>query len=167
MLLLFWVLTGPIMYAQALFHGTLNLNKKGELLTLVSNTDSIHVSFDKKTINFDEHNDFQLIKTRNKEYNLIFKGDTVNLTESRSKIEYSNGLTFNITKRKAHKIILTDNDGNTVLEAFYNLKGNIADFNIEINYKEFEIELLAFATKYLYELSFNEVNIVPNYFFTY
>jgi hypothetical protein len=87
-----------------------------------------------------------------------FKGDTLNLTETKSGIEYSNGLNFNISKKKSHQIVLTDEKGNIVLDATYKLKGSTANFEIKISDKKSETELLAFATKYLYELSFNEVN---------
>jgi hypothetical protein len=137
------------------------------MFSLISANDTLSVSIDKKDINFNAGGDFQLIKIRNKEYNLVANGDTITLTESKSEIEYSNGLKFNMSKKKPHQIILADEKDNIVLDAIYNLKGNTADFEIKISDRKFETELLAYATKYLYELSLNEVNTVPYYFFMY
>lgn len=109
-----------------------------------------------------------MIKVKNKEYQLIVKGDSIKLSESKSTIEFSNGLKFNVVTRKAHQLVLSDEEGNTVVDALYKLKGKTADFEITIYDKESETELLAYATKYLYELSLNEVNTtVPYYFFMY
>ncbi len=166
-ILLFYLLTGQLIFSQISFTGNLNLNEKEKLFTLFSDKDSLTVSIDKKDINFNAATDFQLIKIKNKEYHLVIKGDTVQLTESKSKIEYSNGLICNISKKKARQIILTDDSGNMVLDARYKLKGNNADFNIKIYDKKSETELLSYATKYLYELSINEVNSFVYLYFIY
>ncbi len=161
------ILAGQFVFSQTTYFGKLNLNQKDKKFSLISANDSLSVSIDKKDIDFNASNDFQLIKIKNKEYNLVVKADTIKLTESKSKIEYSNGLKFNISTKKAHQIILTDEKGNIVLDAIYKLKGNTADFEMKISDMKFKTELLAYATKYLYELSFNEVNTVPYYFFMY
>lgn len=167
-ILLFCLLIGQYGFSQTTFIGKLNLNQKDQKFTLISDKDSLTVSIDKKDINFDANTDFQLIRIKNSEYKFVLRTDTLTLTEGKSKIEYSNGLIFNISKKKAHQIILKDNIGNTVLDAHYDLKGNIADFNIKITNKKFEAEILAYATKYLFELSVNEVNtFVPYYLFMY
>lgn len=166
-ILMFCMFAGQFVFSQTTFRGELNLNQKDKKFSLISINDSLSVSIDKKDIDFNASNDFQLIKIKKKEYDLIVEADTIKLTESKSKIEYSNGLKFNISAKKAHQIVLADEKGEIVLDATYKLKGNTAYFEIKISDMEFKTELLAYSTKYLYELSFNEVNTVPYYFFMY
>ncbi len=161
------LLAGQFVFSQTTFNGKLDLSNKDKMFSLISTNDSLSVSFDKKDIDFSAGRNFQLIRIKNKEYNLIVAGDSIKLTESKSVIEYSNGLKFNISTKKSHQLVLADEKGNIVLDAIYKLKGNTADFEIKISDKKCETELLAYATKYLYELSLNEVNTIPYYFFMY
>lgn len=161
------ILSGQYASSQTTFSGSLNFNQKCKTFSLISATDTLSVSIEKRDIDFESGNNFQLIKIRDKEYNFIEKSDTVKLTESKSKIEYSNGFKFSISKKKAHQIILNDENGNSVLDAAYTMKGNTAYYEIKVFDKNSEHELLAYATKYLYEMSFNEVVLVPYYFFIY
>lgn len=55
------------------------------------------------------------------------------MMELKSAIKFSNGLEFNISKKKAHQVILTDKNGTVVLDAKNYLKGNTADFEITIS----------------------------------
>jgi hypothetical protein len=165
---LFCMFAGQVLFAQTTYVGELNLNQKDKIFSLISPNDTLSVSIEKKDLDFNAGRDFQLIKIKNKEYQLIVKGDSIKLSESKSTIEFSNGLKFNVVTRKAHQLILSNEAGSTVVDALYRLKGNNADFEITIYDKESEIELLAYATKYLYEMSHNEVNTtVPYYFFMY
>lgn len=168
LIFLFCIFAGQFVFSQTTFNGKLDLNDKNRMFSLISANDTLSVSFDKKNIDFNASRNFQLIKIKNKEYNLVVNGDSIKLTESKSTVEYSNGLKFNISSKKAHQIKLVDEKGNIVLDAIYKLKGNTADFEIKISDKRRETELLAYATKYLYELSLNEANtVVPYYFFMY
>ena len=166
-LFLLCMLTVQTVFSQATFRGKLNLNQKDKTFSLSSATDSLTVAIDKEIVALNSIIDFQLIKIKNNTYNLVVKTDTIKMTASKSKIEYSHGLVFNITTKKADQIIIADEKGNLVLDANYTLKGNTVDFEITISDMKFKTELLAYATKYIYELSFNEVNTVPSYFFMY
>lgn len=165
LLVALFFLSGKVSFSQTIYTGELNLSKKSKIFLLSSPSDTFRVSISKKEIDFNSLTDFQLIKIKNKEYNLLIKEDTINLSESRSTVDFSNGLKFNISKKKVHQIVLTDMNGSVALEAKYNLKGNKADFLISIANDKNKTELLAYATKCLYELSFNQVNAIPTYYF--
>lgn len=162
---LFCMFAGQLIFAQTTYVGELNLNQKDKVFSLISPRDTLSVSIEKKDLDFNSGRDFQLIKIKNKEYLLIVKGDSIKIIESRSTIGFSNGLKYNVAKRKAHQLVLADAKGNAVVDALYRLKGSITDFEITIYDKASETELLAYATKYLYERSFNELHSSATFYY--
>jgi len=153
-------MTGQFLFAQTTYTGQLNLNKKDKFFTLKSATDSLLVTINKKNIDFNKDKDYQLIKLKGENYNLISKGDSIGISVDKKLIKFSTGFTFFVSKKKAHQIVLNDKKGTTVLDAKYKSKGNIAQYTIQIFDKEHEIGLLTYATNYLFIQSQNEINSV-------
>ncbi len=165
---LFCIFVGRFVFSHTTFNGKLDLSDKVKMFSVISANNTNSVSFNTKDIDFNASRNFLLIRIKNKEYNLVVAGDSIKLTESKSAIEYSIRLKLYISTKKSHQLVLAVEKGNIVLDAIYKLKGNTANFEIKISEKKCETELLAYATKYLYELSLNEVNtLIPYYFFMY
>lgn len=152
-------------FAQIRYVGQVDLTSKDVFFALKSDTDSLMVTINKKNIEFNKTEDYQLIKIKGKNYNLISNGDTISVSEVKKQIEFSTGLLCTISKKKAHQIVLNDKNGEIKLEARYTSKGNIANYTILIFDEKYEMELLTYATNYLFVQSLNEANYVPTYMY--
>ena len=139
-----------LLNAQDNYNGKVNLKKDKSSFSLVSATDSFNVMIGKKSLTFDNRNDFTLIKIKKNNYNLVKNGESILIRDSRDKIEYSSGLILYPASKKNKQIIINDKDGKTGLDATLNLRRGISDFNIAIFDNKHKAELLSYAANYLY-----------------
>lgn len=155
------------MVAQTSYTGKVNLKKNHDYFNLVSSSDSYNVQINKKSLNFSKQNDFSFIKINRNNYNLVKDGDSIFIKDGRKQIEYSLGLTLYPVKKKRKQVILKDKYGNKVLDAKFNLKRSISDFNIAIFDEKHKTELLSYAAHYLYFKSktLRDANNTPYIYF--
>ena len=149
------VFLGPLSYPQQEYVGKVNLNKKEKAFSLTSETDTLSVTIDKKSLTFNNKNDFLFINTNQNNYKLIYSDDKISIIKKKSHIEYSTNLSFTLIKG-GKKILLKDKDGNSLAEANYELKKGIANYRILIYDNTITVELLSFTTNYLYRKSREE-----------
>jgi hypothetical protein len=161
------LITGQLLYSQTSYNGKVNLNKKNNSFNLVSSSDSFNVKIDKKSLTFSNPSNFSFVKIRNNNYNLVKEGASISIRDAKNQIEFSTGLILYPVSKKNKQIILKDEEGKIVLDAKFHLKRGISDFNIAIFDNKHKIELLSYATHYLYFKSkrLKESNDTPYIYF--
>ncbi len=167
MFVAFFIFIGQNLFTQTVYVGSIDLNKKKNSFSLVSNSDSLFVKIDKKKLEFNAEKDFLFIKCGRNDYKLVINGDTTQIKSSKKQIEFSTGLIFFVAKKKSKNLILQDKYEKTMVNAKFEIKKHTAYYSIEIFENRYLKELLAYSSYYLYTQSKNQYDSNNYYYLMY